>query len=99
MNPEQPREQKPRLKRQWTRYLSAALSIEAIAIAGGLIIGAIMGNAANSAFEDNLSGRGFAYYVTAVVCALMPIVGVIYIHVSLSNTWSTFRARHRNRKL
>ena len=71
----------PGRKRGWPSLIPALWSIEAIVIAGGLIIGALTGMLlAKPAFNADLKGQGVAYAATAVVSALIPIIGVIHIH-------------------
>ena len=70
----------PKQSRNWTRFIPALWSVEAIVIAGGLMIAALVGVLADSSFKAGLTGQGWAYVGTAIACALTPASGVFHIH-------------------
>ena len=64
-----------------TGWIPALWSVEAIVIAGGLVLGALVfALLAKPAFDNHQDSVGYLFVAMAVLCPLIPSVGAAHIH-------------------
>ena len=81
-----------------TAWVPALWSIEAIVIAGGVVLGALVfGMMAKPAFDDKQAAVGYLFVVMAVLCPLIPGLAAAHIHGVYRKLGLSGKRKHGNK--